>query len=205
MAAVPETTVSTMNDYQARQAARLAASLATIEANRARLAAIPDAELVRRLTSCRRAYWEASQAGSHVLPSCDTELESEYQRRTQVQQIATIPMPTDVPAYQNFLTQRQIDDTAPTGIFGWAIGPFYTAFSTLRTGVYRSETATTFEKAKSLGLLALPPAIGYVVYKKTHGNLGWSALLGLGAIAALPILGAVLFYGTMAIGGGFRQ
>jgi hypothetical protein len=187
-------------DYATRQAELQARRAAVAAEQAARLAAIPDADLAQQMTACTRAQYEAIQARAMVQPGCPTELHREYERRAALQQMPPIQMPTDIPAYQNFLTQRQIDDATPRGIFGWATGPFYTAFSTLRTGVYRAETATTLEKAKSLGLLAIPPAVGYMVYKKTQGNLGWSALLGLGAVAALPLLGVVLFYGIMFFG-----
>ena len=195
----------TSTEYATRQAELRARRAAVAAEEAARLAAIPDADLAQQLTACTRAQFEAIQRRAVVQPGCPAELQLEYERRVAIQQMPPIQMPTDIPAYQNFLTQRQIDDAAPRGIFGWAAGPFYTAFSTLRTGVYRSETATTLEKAKSLGVLALPPAIGYAVYKKTHGSRGWSTLLGLGGIAALPVLGILLFYGMMMFGGVFGR
>ena len=195
----------TSTDYATRQAELQARRAAVAAEEAARLAAISDTDLAQQLTACTRAQFEAIQNRAIVQPGCPTELRLEYDRRVAIRQMPPIQMPTDIPAYQNFMTQRQIDDAAPTGIFGQAIGPFYTAFSTLRTGVYRAETATTLEKAKSLGLLAIPPAIGYMVYKKTQGNLGWSAISGLGAVAALPLLGVVLFYGIMFFGSAFRR
>jgi hypothetical protein len=117
----------------------------------------------------------------------------------------SIPMPSDVPAYQRYAAYQQskqwMDDNLPRGPVGSPLRLYASAAAVLKTGMVREETATGSEKLAALGILALPFVSGYAAHRKTNGSLGWTVAAGVGSVPALMLLGGAMVLGSLFVPG----
>lgn len=163
-----------------------AALVAEQAALQAALPVMPDAELVQRMADCERARWAATQARgmSMFAPGwvCDAAMQREYDGRAASRQMPPIPMPTDIPAYQKAVGQRQwdgwIESNLPEQLPWSPLRAYAQRLSWIRWGAQESP----YGKLMNLGFLALPFAAGYWAHRRTGGSLAWTAASGVGSV-----------------------